>query len=194
MLTGKGDIVIVVYRTGRQKPGSEAALQHKQVEAPTGLSRLMFRFPILFYRIGLGGLFGKRFVLITHTGRKSGKPRQVLLEVIQHNPVTGTVYVIGAYGEKADWVRNVRKTPSIRAQLGWKRYKADAVFLDEEGRIGVFLDYASRHPRMAVSFPAMVGYELDGSEEDFSAFATEAVIVGIVRKGQNDQEYKQERD
>jgi deazaflavin-dependent oxidoreductase (nitroreductase family) len=174
----------MVEHTGRLQPGMEATLKHKPVDAPTGLSRLMFRFPILFYRIGLGGLFGKRFVLITHTGRKSGKPRQVLLEVIRHDPDTGTVYVIGAYGEKADWVRNVKKTSSIQAQLGWEGYDAKAEFLDEEGRIEVFLDYARRHPRMAVSFPGMVGYELDGSEEDYAAFAREAVIVGIVRKGE----------
>jgi deazaflavin-dependent oxidoreductase (nitroreductase family) len=173
----------MIQRTGRQQPGLEEALQYKPVEAPTGLSRLLFRFPIFFYRIGLGGLFGKRFVLITHTGRKSGKPRQVLLEVIRRDPDTGTVYVIGAYGEKADWVRNVKKAPSIRAQLGWKKYEAEAEFLDEEGRIGVFLDYARRHPGMAVSFPGMVGYELDGSEEDFISFARVAVIVGIVRNG-----------
>ncbi|MBN1265844.1 MAG: nitroreductase family deazaflavin-dependent oxidoreductase [Anaerolineales bacterium] len=154
-------------------------MQKKPVEKPRGFSRLLYRFPIWLYRIGLGGLFGKRFILLTHIGRKSGQQRQVLLEVIRLDLVTGVVYVIAAYGEKADWVRNVRKTPSIHAQLGRQMYAAEAVFLDEEGRIREYLDYARRHPKMAVSFPGMVGYGLDGSEEDFIAFAKEIVIVAV---------------
>ena len=90
------------------------------------------------------------------------------------------MYVIAAYGEKADRIRNVRKDPSIKTQLGWRKYSAEAVFLTEEERVREFLDYTRRYPKMALAFPGMVGYELDGSEEDFVAFAKEAVLVGII--------------
>jgi hypothetical protein len=48
----------------------------------TRLQRALARAPIWFYRLGLGGLLGHRFVLLTHTGRNSGRPRQVVLEVV----------------------------------------------------------------------------------------------------------------
>ena len=44
----------------------------------TRLRRALFRAPIWLYRLGLGGLLGGRFLLLTHTGRTSGRPRQVV--------------------------------------------------------------------------------------------------------------------
>lgn len=44
----------------------------------TRMQRALFRAPILLDRLGLGGLLGHRFLLLTHTGR----PRQVVLEVV----------------------------------------------------------------------------------------------------------------
>ncbi len=57
----------------------------KDVQPPRGLARLGWRAPIWFYRLGLGGLLGRRFVLLNHIGRKSGQPRQAVLEVVHHN-------------------------------------------------------------------------------------------------------------
>ena len=45
----------------------------------TGLKRIMFRAPIFLYRIGLGGLLGKRFLLLNHIGRKT------VMEVVNHD-------------------------------------------------------------------------------------------------------------
>ena len=59
------------------------AKQVKKLEPPQGCSRLLFRAPVWLYRLGLGGLFGKRMLLLNHTGRKSGLPRQAVLEVVQ---------------------------------------------------------------------------------------------------------------
>ncbi len=46
----------------------------KEIHPPRGLARIGFRIPIILYRLGLGGLLGTRFLLLTHTGRKSGLP------------------------------------------------------------------------------------------------------------------------
>ena len=50
--------------------------------ARRGLSRALVRAPILAYRCGLGVLLGDRFVLLTHVGRTTGRPRHVVLEVV----------------------------------------------------------------------------------------------------------------
>jgi hypothetical protein len=44
-------------------------------------NRFMMRAPIALYRVGLGGLLGKRFLLLEHTGRKSGLTRRTALEI-----------------------------------------------------------------------------------------------------------------
>jgi len=46
-----------------------------KTKLPRGLVRLAFRAPIWLYRAHLGWLLGYRFVLLTHTGRKSVLPR-----------------------------------------------------------------------------------------------------------------------
>lgn len=48
---------------------------------PRGLLRLGFRLPIWLYRLNLGWILGERFLLLTHTGRKSGLVRQTVIEV-----------------------------------------------------------------------------------------------------------------
>ena len=62
----------------------------KNVHPPSGVGRALFRAPIYLYRLGLGWLFGKRILLLNHIGRVSGKQRQVILEVVEHDP-TGRV-------------------------------------------------------------------------------------------------------
>jgi hypothetical protein len=56
---------------------------------PSGLRRLLFRAPIRLYRWHLGWLLGGRCLLLTHTGRTSGLPRQAVLEVTGRDPSTG---------------------------------------------------------------------------------------------------------
>jgi len=45
----------------------------------------IFKIPVLYYKLGLGWMLGKRFLLLTTTGRRSGKPRQTPLEFV-YNP------------------------------------------------------------------------------------------------------------
>ena len=54
----------------------------KDVPPPKGLRRLVFRAPLHAYHARLGWLFGQRLLLLHHTGRVTGKPREVILEVV----------------------------------------------------------------------------------------------------------------
>jgi deazaflavin-dependent oxidoreductase (nitroreductase family) len=85
----------------------------QEVRPPHGLTRLMMRFPIWLFRMHLGWMVGERFLLLTHTGRSSGVPRQAILEVLQHDTANDAYYVLSGWGGKADWLRNVEKTPEV---------------------------------------------------------------------------------
>ena len=134
---------------------------------PTGLKRLMFRAPIWFYKTGLGSLLGGRFLLLNHTGRKSGRPRRTVLEVVDHDPNTGTYYVASGFGTSSDWYQNIIETPEVSIQVGDKRLAARAFPLVPDQSGEAMIDYAHRNPHAAKQLMRLCGYEVDGSDKDY---------------------------
>ena len=98
----------------------------REVNPPRGLFRWLVRLPVWLYRARLGGMLGDRFLMLTYIGRKSGQPRQVVLEVVRHDKDTDTYYVAVGFGERTDWYRNVLKTPEVVVQSGWRQLAARA--------------------------------------------------------------------
>ena len=151
----------------------------KEVQQPRGLSRLMFRLPITLYHARLGWLLGDRFLELTHTGRKSGLPRHTVIEVLQHDKASDTYYVLAGWGEKSDWLRNIKKTPRVAIHVGHRRFSALARRLSPEEAELTVLDYAHRHPMAIRVLPRLLGYSVDGTEEDFRALARLGVVVAF---------------
>jgi deazaflavin-dependent oxidoreductase (nitroreductase family) len=138
-------------------------------QPPRGLARLAFRTPLWLYRLHLGWLLGKRFLHLTHTGRKSGLPRQVVLEVVNHDPHTNTYYVTSGWGTKSDWYQNIQKTPQVHVQVGTKSWAAQAETLSPEAAEQIILNYGRKHPVLLGELARVMGYKIDGSEADMRA-------------------------
>jgi deazaflavin-dependent oxidoreductase (nitroreductase family) len=136
---------------------------------PRGFARLVFRLPIWLYHAHLGWLLGYRFVLLTHTGRKSGLPRQTVLEVVRYDKATGACIVASGWGTKSDWFHNVMVNPKITVQIRNKRSAAIAERLSPEAGAQELLDYARRHPQALRELVRFMGYRLDGTENDICA-------------------------
>jgi len=151
----------------------------KDVQPPRGFARLAWRAPIGLYRIGLGALLGGRFVLLNHIGRKTGQPRQAVLEVVQHDNKTGDYIVASGFGEKSDWFQNVMAQPDITIQIGNKRMAAHAERLPLPQATDVMLDYNRRHPAALRNLSTILGYRTDGSEEDVRFLASVVPIVAF---------------
>jgi deazaflavin-dependent oxidoreductase (nitroreductase family) len=85
-------------------------------------------------RLGVGN-----FVVLTVTGRRSGRPRSVMVAPISRD---GNDYLVSPYGE-VSWVHNVRAEPLVT--LG-KRGSERVVRLDEVTgrRPGIVKDYYDR--------------------------------------------------
>ncbi len=114
---------------------------------PRGLLRLALRLPIWLYRLRLGWLLGRRFLQLTHTGRRSGRPRRTVLEVVGHDRPAQTYWVASAWGERADWYRNVAHNPLVTITIGARAFPAQAERLAEDDGAVVLHRYAQRHPR-----------------------------------------------
>jgi deazaflavin-dependent oxidoreductase (nitroreductase family) len=136
-------------------------------QPPKGLKRLMFRAPIWLYNVGLGSLLGGRFLLLNHIGRKSGLPRQTVLEVVNFDPLTGTYFVASGFGENSDWYQNILKNPDVMIQVGSKTIPVTACVLEANESGEAMIDYARRNPRAAKELMRICGYKVDGSAEDY---------------------------
>jgi deazaflavin-dependent oxidoreductase (nitroreductase family) len=152
----------------------------RELARPQGCSRTLFRLPLGLYRFGLGWLLGSRFVHLTHIGRKSGKARHTVLEVLRSESNRSMIYVVSAWGERADWLQNVRANPEVVVQMGVRRWPARAHVLtkeDSEYELGL---YAAKHPAAARGLARLLGYRLE-KLEDFSALAQDMCVVALTR-------------
>ena len=135
---------------------------------PKGMARWFMRMPITLYRLGLGGLMGGRFLLLNHVGRKSGLPRQVVLEVVNHDAATGVFTVASGFGTASDWYRNLQATPDVTIQVRRKRMAVTAHFLSQAEGGERMMDYARRYPRAALALSKTLGYPVgDGTPNDY---------------------------
>lgn len=144
---------------------------------PRGLKAIPWRLPIWLYRLGLGFLLGERFLLLNHIGRKSGKVRQAVLEVMlkETDPLA---YVVGSgFGERSDWFRNVMHTPEVVIRVGRRRYRARAARLPHDEALTRFRQYAREHPRALKELTHLLHYDYDGSEESLETLSRAIPVV-----------------
>lgn len=136
---------------------------------PTGWRRRALRLPLLAYRIGLGSIFGKRLLLLHHTGRVSGRDRTTVLEVVSFDAVEASWTVASGFGPKTDWYQNLRAQPQTLIRFGNRPHPVTARFLTPDDGAGIMSDYARRHPRTARRLCAFMGLPVGGSNESFRA-------------------------
>lgn len=148
--------------------------------APRGLARLALRMPIWLYQAGLGWLLGARFLMLTHIGRKTGRPRQTVLEVVRHDPATDTYFIASGWGERSDWLRNIQQNPHVLVHSGGRRLEAVAERLPVDAAAEVLHSYA-RHHSLAFRNLAklMIGVALDGSAASCRRLAIRVPLVAV---------------
>ena len=153
----------------------------KKVTPPAGVTRLLFRLPLYLYRSGLGWLFGHRLMVVNHIGRITGKRRQAVLEVVDHDANDGSYVVASGWGPDAAWYRNVRHTPEVTIQVGRRTIPVTGVPLPADEGAEIFARYASRHRAAAKQLlPRLMGYAVDGSDGDFRAVGQRMPFVRFV--------------
>ncbi len=92
------------------------------------------RFMVLLFRLGLGswgnGPQTSQVMVLVHKGRKSGQLRRTPVNFAE---VEGDLYCTAAYGERADWYRNLKADPQVEVWLpnGWYAGQAEEVPLDD---------------------------------------------------------------
>lgn len=145
---------------------------------PTGLLKLIFILPRYLYRWRLGWLFGHKCLMITHIGRKSGRTRHTVLEVVRYDRATRECIVMSGYGTQSDWYRNIQLRPALEVQTGLQRYTPQQRMLSGEETHTILSEYQRKHPAAFREFMHIIGYTAyDGTSEGVRALSQ--VLQGV---------------
>ena len=147
-------------------------------QPPKGILRALLRLPIWLYRLNLGWLLGDRFLLLSHTGRKSGRTYQTVIEVVDYDHERGIYTVASGWGEGADWYQNILVSTEVTIQVGRDQFKARAVPLAEHEAQERLFAYAQKHAGAfrELSY-LMLGERLRPVQEDIHKMAQKIPLV-----------------
>jgi len=141
----------------------------------------IFRSPVYLYRWHLGGLLGHRFLLLSHTGRRSGLRRQTVLEVIRYQPRVPEAVVMSGFGSKSDWLQNIEANGDEEICIASKHFKACHRFLSESEAEDALQAYESRNrllaPVVRRVLSSLLGWAYTGSSEERRRVITQLPLI-----------------
>ena len=140
--------------------------------------RALMRAPLVLYRLGLGGLIGKSTLVLTTTGRRSGRQRAT---PVNYWEAGGVFYVIAGSGTHADWYRNLVAQPEVEVQVGRRHLRAIASPLtDPREKAHALWLFGERSPGTAERY---FGVRRGAAEEDLVPLAAQRAVVAIRPRG-----------
>jgi deazaflavin-dependent oxidoreductase (nitroreductase family) len=137
---------------------------------PGRLALAVFRLPLLLYRRGWGWLLGDTFLLLAHAGRKTGKRYSTVAMVLRYDPRTGEAVICSAWGQDADWIRNIRAHPALQVQIGRDSFTPQQRFLSGDESLAVVAEFRRRHPHRSRLLASVLGWgdlRSDAATRDF---------------------------
>ncbi len=80
------------------------------------------------------------------SGRKSGRSRQTVLEVVRYDRESTMFVVAAGFGPKSDWYINIRSDPRVTVQCGRHKWEMVATFLTPAQAGEELLEYNRHNP------------------------------------------------
>lgn len=151
------------------------------------IARTVFKAPAKLYDHDLGWLLGKRFLCLTHFGRKSGRRYRTVLEVIGLRPGTREVLAIAGLGPYSDWFRNIQAAPAAEVAIGRRKFVPSYRILDEPEAVDAIADYERRNlllrPVLRPVLSRLLGWRYDGSDAARHRLVQQLPIVAFRPRG-----------
>lgn len=134
---------------------------------PGPILRRALRLPVHLYDLGAARLFGHRFLLLTHRGRRSGRLYRTMLEVVGWNPEKREAIVMSGFGPDANWRRNVLAGGAVEVRIAALRFEPRVRSPEREEAVDVVADYERRNrmaaPIVRAVLSRLAGFRYDGS-------------------------------
>jgi deazaflavin-dependent oxidoreductase (nitroreductase family) len=127
--------------------------------------RWLYRVPQVLYRWKLGWLFDGRLLLLIHVGRRSGKLRRTVLEVIRHDTTNDAYIVAVGFGRETNWYQNLLVNPAASVQVGRRAARVVARQLSNDAVCRELVEYGRGHPVAGRLFPWVTGIRLEDREQ-----------------------------
>lgn len=134
------------------------------MDHPGPVFKWLFKIPVLFFKVGIP-LFGDFILLLTTTGRKSGKLRFTPLEY-RRETTTNHVIITAGWGGYTDWRSNIQANPRVGVQIGRSKYDAVAEPLSDAEVATWMADTIRVNPRSAKMFSRWAGKPVGIDEPD----------------------------
>ena len=150
-----------------------AQIQYKQ--NPPALMMPFFKMPLIFYRLGLGWMLGKRFMRLTHVGRRSGKVYQSVLAILHYDEQTHEIFAVSPWSTSS-WYRNIQAAPALAVETGdirsgRVRYVPVQRTLSPEEIAASFISFRREHPIFSRMVARIPGWNINSSYEEFLELA-----------------------
>lgn len=146
---------------------------------PSGLLRFLLRLPLLLYRVGAGRLLGERFLLLQHKGRVTEVWHETVLEVVRQDRDRHSYVVAAAWGDQADWLKNLRADPRARVKVAGQSFAADAKELDPGDARQVLRDYLRDHALAARVLALLLGLPTPGDPDAWDDLGERLPLVRL---------------
>jgi deazaflavin-dependent oxidoreductase (nitroreductase family) len=146
-----------------------AAPKHDDQHAPAFMIPFM-KMPLILYRLGLGSLLGKRFMLLTHRGRRSGKRYRTVLAVLRFDEQTHEILAVSPWSA-SNWYRNIQASPALEVETGKVRFAPVQRTLSPEEIATAFVEFRNEHPIFSRLIARIPGWKIDSTYEEFLALA-----------------------
>jgi deazaflavin-dependent oxidoreductase (nitroreductase family) len=151
--------------------------------SPAATTIKLLRAPARLYDWHVGWILGRRFLRLTHIGRRSGRHYQTMLEVIGENRTSREVIVIAGLGASANWYRNLQASDAIEVAIANERFAPAHRRLSESEAATVLADYERRNrlitPIIRRLLSWLVGWRYDGTDSARRQLVAELPVIGL---------------
>lgn len=128
----------------------------------------LLRAPTRLYDWRAGWLLRRRFLRLTHVGRRTGRRYQTMLEVVAENHNTHELIVVAGLGRSAQWYRNLLAGKATEVAIARERFAPSYRELGVSEAAAVLAEYERRNryiaPIVRRVLSWLVGWHCDGTE------------------------------
>ena len=145
--------------------------------------RRVLEAPTYLYDLHAGWLLGRRFLRLTHLGRRSGRRYRTMLEVIGEDRASDEVLVVAGLGRAAQWLRNVQAGNAVEVAIGRQRFTPLHRMVPLEEASEALARYEERNrwlaPIVRWVLSRLVGWRYDGSRQARLRLVSELPVVAF---------------
>ena len=148
--------------------------------------RRLLSAPDVVYRLRLGFLLGRRFLRLTHRGRKTGRLYRTIVEVVHFDDARHEAVAMSGWGRKSNWFRNVVAGGAVEVEIGRDHFAPDVRVFKPVEAAAVLADYERRNrlaaPVIRLVLSRLAGFRYDGGPESRRRLVEALPLVGFRRR------------